>query len=155
MSRRSTLWGATAAALLATFYVTVVGLSAGAQHLADTVARDWYLLAPLVLGFGGQVGILLEVRRRHRRAHAVTAVTGAGAGTSAVGMVACCAHHLADLVPLVGLSGAATFLTDAQRPLLWAAVAFTAAGVTLAGRQLRLAPAAPAPAGVEELSCVP
>jgi len=33
-----------------------------------------------------------------------------GTSTSAVGMVACCAHHLADLVPLLGATGLAAFL---------------------------------------------
>jgi hypothetical protein len=141
MSRRSVTWGAAAAAALATFYVAVLAGSAGWTHLGDTLGRDWWLVLPLTVGFGIQVAILVEVRRRHRAAHRVTAVAGAGAGTSAVGMVACCAHHLADLVPLVGLSGAATFLTAQQRTLMWAAVAMTAAGVFLASKQLRRIPA--------------
>ena len=32
--------------------------------------------------------------------------------TATAGMIACCAHHLADLLPFVGLAGAATFLYD-------------------------------------------
>lgn len=141
MSRRSVTWGVLAAGVLATFYAAVLAGSAGWRHLGDTLGRDWMLVLPLTLGFGVQVAILVEVRRRHRAAHGVTAVAGAGAGTSAVGMVACCAHHLADLVPLVGLSGAATFLTAQQRTLMWVAVAMTSAGVLMASRQLRLAPA--------------
>lgn len=135
-------WGGLAAAGLATFYTVVLVASAGWRHLASTLGRDWYLVSALTVGFGLQVAILVEVRRRHRAAHHVTAVAGAGAGTSVVGMVACCAHHLADLVPLVGLSGAATFLTAQQRTLMWAAVAFTTAGVLLAVRQLQQAPVA-------------
>ncbi len=140
MNRRSVTWGVLAAAVLAAFYTTVLAGSAGWRHLGDTLGRDWFLVLPLTLGFGIQVAILVEVRRRHKAAHAVTAVAGAGAGTSAVGMVACCAHHLADLVPLVGLSGAATFLTAQQRTLMWVAVVMTAAGVVLASRQLRRVP---------------
>lgn len=141
MSRRSATWGVAAAAALATFYVAVLAGSAGWNHLSDTLGRDWWLVLLLTAGFGVQVAVLVEVRRRHRAAHGVTAVAGAGASTSAVGMVACCAHHLADLVPLVGLSGAATFLTAQQRTLMWVAVAMTAAGVFLASRQLRRVPA--------------
>lgn len=140
MSRRGVTWGVVAAALLASFYVAVLAGSAGWDHLGDTLGRDWWLVLPLTVGFGVQVAFLVEVRRR-RAAHDVTAVAGAGAGTSAVGMVACCAHHIADLVPLVGLSGAATFLTAQQRTLMWIAVAMTAAGVWLSARQLRRVPA--------------
>lgn len=141
MSRRSVTWGVFAAAALATSYTAVLAGSAGWRHLGDTVGRDWFLVLPLTVGFGVQVAILAEVRCRQKVAHRVTAVAGAGASTSAVGMVACCAHHLADLVPLVGLSGAATFLTAQQRTLMWVAVAMTAAGVFLASRQLRRVPA--------------
>ena len=141
MSRRSVTWGAAAAALLAAFYAAVLAGSAGWSHLGDTLDRDWWLVLPLTVGFGVQVALLVEARRRHRAAHDVTMVAGAGAGTSAAGMIACCAHHLADLVPLVGLSGAATFLTAQQRTLMWIAVAMTAAGVWLSARQLRRVPA--------------
>lgn len=153
MSRRSVTWGVLAAAVLATFYAAVLAGSTGWQHLGDALGRDWMLVLPLTLGFGVQVAILVEVRRRHKAAHGVTAVAGAGAGTSAVGMVACCAHHLADLVPLVGLSGAATFLTAQQRTLMWVAVAMTAAGILMASRQLRLAPS-PVSQPPREASCV-
>lgn len=153
MSRRSVTWGVAAAAAIAAFYVAVLTASAGWRHLGDTLARDWWLVLPLTVGFGVQVAVLVEVRRRHKAAHGVTAVAGAGAGTSAVGMVACCAHHVADLVPLIGLSGAATFLTAQQRTLMWVAVAFTTAGVVLAIRQLRRAPVVRAVVP-QEASCV-
>lgn len=151
MTRRSALWGTTGAAVLTSFYIAVLAGSAGWGHLGDTLGRDWYLVLPLVLGFGLQITILVEVRRRHQAGHGLTAVAGAGTGTSAVGMVACCAHHLVDLVPLVGLSGTATFLTAQQRPLMWAAVALTAAGVLMAARQLPLAPSVIVPP--RELTC--
>ena len=57
------------------------------------------------------------------------AVGGAGATASGgVGMVACCAHHLAELVPLVGMSGA-VFLTDYRAPIMLVGVAVNLTGV--------------------------
>ena len=35
-----------------------------------------------------------------------------GGGVSATAMVACCAHHVTDVLPLVGLTAAATFLAE-------------------------------------------
>lgn len=141
MSARGLTAGVLAAVALASFYAVVLVASAGWIHLGEALDRDGWLVLPLTLGFGVQVALLVEARRRHRAAHDVTAVAGAGAGTSAVGMVACCAHHLADLLPLAGLSGAATFLTAQQRTLLWVAAAMTAGGVWLAALQLRRVPA--------------
>jgi hypothetical protein len=33
-------------------------------------------------------------------------------------MVACCIHHVTDVLPVLGLSAAATFLTRYQRPFM-------------------------------------
>lgn len=38
----------------------------------------------------------------------------ASGGTSTLSMVACCAHHLTDVLPLVGLAGAAVVLAQYQ-----------------------------------------
>ena len=141
VGRRSVAIGATAGALLAGAYIAVVAGTAGWEHLAQQSQANWWLLAPLLAGFIVQVTFMVELRHRHRLAHAAAVSVGAGAGVSAVGMVACCAHHLAELAPLAGAPGAATFLTDSQRPLMLAGVALNAAAVTFAWRKLhRLAP---------------
>jgi hypothetical protein len=51
-------------------------------------------------------------------------------------MVACCAHHLADLAPIVGVSGAAAFLTDWRLEFMLAGIAVNAVGVAITGRRL-------------------
>ena len=72
------------------------------------------------------------------RTHAAeTAVAGTGAGASTVGTVACCAHHIADLLPFLGLSGTATLLTDWRLPIIGVAIAINAVGIGLTLRRLR------------------
>jgi hypothetical protein len=44
-------------------------------------------------------------------------------------MLACCAHHLTDVLPLLGLSAAAAFLGAYKTPLLWLSVTVNLAGV--------------------------
>ncbi len=108
MSARSVRVGVAAAGLLAGVYVAVVGGASGLDHLAGQARADWYLLVPILAGFGVQVALMAELRQRRRQARLAAAATGGAAGTSAVGMVACCAHHVADLAPLAGLTGAAS-----------------------------------------------
>ena len=43
---------------------------------------------------------------------------GTSGGTSVTAMVACCLHHVTDVLPILGLSAAATFLTRYQRPFM-------------------------------------
>lgn len=137
MTPRSVRAGALASAGLALFYVVVVaGASGSWEHLGDQVRQDWYFLALIVAGFGTQVALLSELRRRHRLHHGAAAAGGAGAGASTVGMVACCAHHLADLAPLIGATGAAAFLTDYRIPFMAVGIGVNAFGIAVAAHRL-------------------
>lgn len=137
-SRVRSAWiGALAAAGMAALYTAVVvGASGSVGHYVDQVGTDWYLLLPIVLGFGVQVGLLAELRRRHgtRRIAATAGVAGTGAST--VGMVACCAHHIADLLPLLGATAAATFLYEYRLPFMLTGIGLNAAGVAVSARRL-------------------
>lgn len=46
------------------------------------------------------------------------AMPGVSGATSGTAMIACCAHHLADVLPVLGLSGASIVLTQYQKPFL-------------------------------------
>ena len=137
MTGRSVRVGGIAAGALALFYVAVIVWASGAEHLRDQAAADWPWLAAIVSGFGTQVALLSELRRRHRAARTEQAAAGAGAGASAVGMVACCAHHIADLLPILGLSGAATFMGDWRIEFMAVGVAVNAIGIAVAANRLR------------------
>ncbi|MGE0307373.1 MAG: hypothetical protein AB7Q27_16625, partial [Acidimicrobiia bacterium] len=111
MNRRSVIAGLIGAAAMTLFYAVVVaGASGSLAHLTEQARADWYFLILIVAGFGTQIGLMAELRRRHRLHHGASVVGGAGAVPSSVGMVACCAHHIADLAPFVGAAGAASFL---------------------------------------------
>lgn len=140
MNRASVRAGILAAAGLALFYAAVVGGVGGLAHLGQQAQSDWPWLAMILAGFGTQVALYMELRRRRRLHGAVSAAAGAGGGASAVGMVACCAHHVADLAPLVGASGAAVFLTSYRLPIMLAGIGINAIGVVVAARRLRRAP---------------
>lgn len=137
MNRHSIRTGTVAALLLAVGYGTVVWAASGSwQHLRSQATQDWYLLAPITVGFGVQVALLSELRRRHRLLASAAVAGGAGTGASAAGMVACCAHHLADLLPFLGATGAATFLYDYRLPFMLIGLGVNAVGITVMTRRL-------------------
>lgn len=137
-STRSIVHGAIAASAMALFYIAVVRAASGSWgHLADQVRQDWYYLAAIVLGFGTQVALVSELRQRHHFNEHATITGGVGAGASTVGMVACCAHHLADLFPIIGAASAAGFVTDYRIPFMLVGIAINTVAVILVARQLR------------------
>lgn len=69
MNRHSLRWGATASGALTGSYVAVVGASGGWEHLVDQARTDWWLLAPIILAFGTQVALSVELRRRRHAQH--------------------------------------------------------------------------------------
>ena len=137
IATRSVRHGAIAAGAMALFYLVVVRAASGSwSHLADQARLDWYYLVAIVVGFGTQVALVSELRHRRRYGRGATVTAGAGAGASAAGMVACCAHHIADLLPVVGAASAAGFVTDYRVPFMLAGIAINAAAVIFAARRL-------------------
>ena len=129
--RRGWLWGALAALGLALLYGLTLSLANSIGYAVDTFLALWYWMAPLVVGFGAQAG-LFAYSRSLARAGASPHASGvvASGGTGAVAMVACCAHHLVDVLPLVGLAGVALFLGNYQSLFLLGGLLSNAVGIT-------------------------
>jgi hypothetical protein len=74
-------------------------------------------MLPLMVGFGVQVGLFSYIKfsDSHRTSNKMMAVNSIASTT---GMVACCAHHLTDIVPILGFSAASLWLAAYQQPLL-------------------------------------
>lgn len=141
---RSVRAGVIASGALALFYAVVVGGASGSlEHLTDQARTDWYLLVPIIAGFGVQVALLVELRHRHRMHAQAMAASGAGAGASTAGMIACCAHHIADLVPFLGATGVAAFLTDWRVTFMVVGIGVNAVAIAIAARRLHQFPTGP------------
>jgi len=150
--------GLLGAAGLLGFYLVVVWLGSKSwSHAVDLLLTDRYYVAAVAAGFGIQIGLYAYVRRLLRGDHGLkssTAVAAAGTGTSTTSMIACCLHHVADVLPVVGLSGAAVFLSNYKIPLIVVGLITNAIGITLMTRIIlhhrrTLAGAVPVPAGAQ------
>ena len=122
--------GLAASGALLVFYLALVSLiSQSWVHALWLLAEDRWFVIPIVLGFGFQAGLFTHLRALHSASRARTAVTGSSAGISTAAMVACCAHHVSDVLPLLGLSGAALFLTEYKVPFMVVGLLSNAAGI--------------------------
>ena len=125
-------WGFVAGALMLLLYAGVLSIANSPAHAFEQFLYMWYWVLPLIAGFSLQVGLFVYIRNRMRELKASGASGGAIAasgGMSASSMVACCAHHLTELLPLLGLSAAAIFVTRFQGVFLLAGVISNVLGI--------------------------
>ncbi len=122
-------FGAGAFVLILAVYFGVVGAISGFDFARDQFSQFRYFLLALALGFAIQVGLYVHLKHMvasHGVSGKVVAVSGT---TSTAAMVSCCAHYLANIVPLLGVAGFFTVVAQYQIELFWAGLAFNAAGV--------------------------
>ncbi len=141
VTRRAALsiaFGALGAAALIGLYLGLVTWAQGAEHALELLWGDRVFVGLISAGFGTQVGLFTYLRLLQRAmARESVALAGAGTATSSVSMVACCAHHLADVLPILGLSGLAVFLVELRTPLMLLGIATNLVGIAVMLRQLR------------------
>ncbi len=126
-------------------YLAILTIFQDWKHATEQFAADRWIVLLVAFGFGAQIGLYtyLRVLLHAAQAAGATAATSAGAGTSTLGMVACCAHHLTDLAPLVALtgasslSGAISFLTEYKYAFIALGLVMNAIGMVVTLRTIR------------------
>lgn len=141
MSRRVALsiaLGMLGALALVGLYLGIVTWAQGSEHALELLWGDRLFVGLIGAGFGTQVGLFTYVRLLQRAlARESVALAGAGTATSSISMIACCAHHVAEVLPILGLSGLAVFLVEARTPLMLLGLATNAIGIAVMLRELR------------------
>jgi hypothetical protein len=118
---------------IAGIYFGILTWAQGWDSAVDIfVPNRWYVI-PIWISFGVQAALYSILRFRlfiplKSTAH-TGAVMGTSGGTSVTAMVACCLHHVTDVLPVLGLSAAATFLTRYQRPFMLVGFGMNLVGV--------------------------
>jgi len=123
--------------LSAFYYVLLFAVTGDPKHPLDQflLFRPWMSL--LIVGFGIQFGLFWLLRRGYHFSLHDTQdarlATGTSSAVSGVAMVACCAHHVVDVLPILGFSAAAIFLSDYQEQLLILGVVANMIGIGFMG----------------------
>ncbi|MEK7777604.1 MAG: hypothetical protein AAB303_03150 [Chloroflexota bacterium] len=127
-------FGLAGAGFLVLLYLGIVTWAQGWAHALELLSQDRAFVAAIAAGFGLQIGLYSYLRlvvHHGVRLAMPTAATGVGTGTSSVAMVACCIHHVADVLPILGLSGAAIFLNQYRILFMAAGLVVNAVGVAI------------------------
>jgi len=119
--------------LMAGVYFGIITWAQGWDYASrQFLLNRWYIL-PIYVSFGIQAALYSILRFRlfvptTTMGH-TGALMGTSGGTSVTAMVACCLHHVTDVLPILGLSAAAAFLTRYQRPFMLVGLGLNIIGI--------------------------
>lgn len=136
LPKMPTSLGLAAALALLAFYGAVLTLVGGVAFTREQFAAYWPYTFALAAGFGIQVALYVHLRRLvHGPCPQAKVVTLSGAASAGV-MVSCCAHYLANLLPIVGVAGVRAIVAEFQVQLFWIGLVSSAAGIAWIGAKV-------------------
>ena len=129
---RPVINGILSSLMLLILYFFILTISNSFEHARQQFLELWYWITILVVGFGVQVGIYTYIKTSMREINrAAKAEVAAAGGVSTGAMIACCLHHVTDVLPIVGLSAAALFLLKYQLAFIVLGVFSTIVGIMM------------------------
>ncbi len=116
-------------------YLGIVALAESPKHAVEQFWQDRWIVIPIIIGFGIQAGLYVILKKRLFIPVVETGssgkLMGAGGATSTVAMVACCAHHVTDALPFLGLAAASTFLAQYRTVFMIAGLGINLLGIAV------------------------
>lgn len=136
MQYKSTFYGLIASLSLMILYGATMTLLSGWDAAIEQFQALWFLMLPLSIGFGIQVSFYMKLKVAIKQKTKHTLATSGVA--SSAGMLACCAHHLTDVLPFLGFSAISILLTKYQIPILLVSIGVNIYGIILMKKHLRM-----------------
>lgn len=130
---KSVSWGTAAFVLMLTVFFGVVSLVSGWAFTLEQFSEFRYFIIALALGFGVQVGLYTSLRQLVGTQKMSGKMVTASGTTSTAAMISCCAHYLANILPVLGVTGFITLVAQYQVELFWLGLAFNLAGILYIG----------------------
>jgi len=120
---------------LSGLYFGLVSWAESPKHAVQLFWDERWIVTPIILGFGVQAALYTILKKRLFVPIASTgpsgSLMGAGGAASTAAMVACCAHHVTDVLPILGLTAAATFLAEYQTEFMLVGLGTTLASIAV------------------------
>lgn len=109
-------------------YFVIISLISGRDFAFSQFAAFWYFIVGLAVGFGVQIGLYSYLKSvvKLNASKGMIAVSGT---TSTVAMISCCTHYFANLLPIIGVSGAIALIGQYHIELFWLGLVANAAGI--------------------------
>lgn len=134
---KSLIFGLLASFILGVLYLSILSFVSGWDFALIQLRTYWYFILALALGFGIQVGLYTHLKDK------ISASAGAGViavsgTTSGVAMVSCCSHYLINILPILGVTGLVTLISQYQIQIFWVGILANLFGIFYIGRKVYL-----------------
>jgi hypothetical protein len=123
--------------LLAIYWLVLYWTTKDFYHPVQQIIYYKYWMLPLLAGFALQLSLFWYLRLQQKTGKTSRGALAGGAGTSTLAMVACCAHHLVDFLPILGLSAAALLLSRYQSYFFLLGIFSNLAGIIIMIRLIK------------------
>jgi len=133
---KSVLSGMLASVILLGVYFAVLSLVSGWSFTQSQFVAYWYFIVSLAVGFGIQIALYRYLKSLVPNGRGMGKVVGVSGTTSTAAMISCCAHYLVNLVPILGITGLATFVAQYQIKIFWVGLLFNLGGVIYIGSRI-------------------
>ena len=126
---KSIIVGFLASLVLLLVYFSVLTFVSGWNFAFSQFLRYWYFIISLSLGFGIQIALFIYLKNAVRNIGGSGKVAAVSGTTSTAAMISCCSHYLVNLVPILGVTGIITVISQYQIQLFWVGIIFNALGI--------------------------
>lgn len=109
-------------------YFLILSIANSPAHAIDQFIEIWPWMSALVVGFGVQIALYAFIGSHVNVPNSGIAASG---GVSTASMVACCAHHIVDVLPIIGLAALSTFLFKYQTLFLLIGILSNIVGILM------------------------
>ena len=134
---KSVLYGTLASIILLGVYFSVLTLVSGWSFAQSQFASFRYFIISLVVGFGIQIALYQYIKSLVHDGQGMGKVVGVSGTTSTTAMISCCAHYLVNIVPILGITGLATFVAQYQINIFWVGLVFNLFGILFISNKIR------------------
>ncbi len=118
LTNNSKFAGLLAGGFIFIFYFGIITLANSFEHALSQFSTDWPWIVALAAGFGIQARLHLFFKFQMHKKMINSSGMMASGGVSGTAMIACCAHHISDALPFLGLAGVAGFLFEFREVFL-------------------------------------
>lgn len=129
IAKKSIIVGFLASLVLLLVYFSVLTFVSGWNFAFSQFLQYWYFIVSLSLGFGIQIAIFTYLKNAVKNVGGSGKVAAVSGVTSTAAMISCCSHYLINLVPIIGITGFVTIVSQYQVQLFYVGLSFNVLGI--------------------------